>query len=145
MAYFLGRYEYALDARGRVPVPPRYRDALARGAVISQGSPDQCLRLYTAESFEEQAALYTSEPATRRVGRVARHAFFTRSFGVELDRQGRILIPAPLRTFAGLESNVIVVGAGEWLEVWDPERFEAEMTVVDDELEKTFESMEPQT
>lgn len=132
-----------MDARGRVPVPPRYRDALARGAVLSQGSPDPCLRLYTAESFEEQAAIYTSEPATRKTGRLTRHAFFTRSFGVDLDRQGRILIPASLRDYAGLGSNVIVVGAGEWLEIWKPESFEAEMAAVDQELESTLESLEP--
>ena len=126
MPYFLGRYEYAMDERGRVPLPPRYRDAFARGAVLSQG-PDPCLRLFTAESFEEQAALYTSEPATERTGRITRRAFFARSFSVELDRQGRILLPGPLRAYAALEGNVVVVGAGEWLEIWNPERFDAEM------------------
>lgn len=141
--YFLGRYEYAMDGRGRVPLPPRYRDVLVLGAVLSQGSPEPCLRLYTAESFEQQAALYTSEPATRRAGRITRHAFFARSFSVELDRQGRILVPGPLRVYAALEGNVVVVGAGEWLEIWNPERFEAEMAVVDDQLESTLESMEP--
>ena len=142
MTYFLGRYEYAMDGRGRVPLPPRYRDVLARGSVLSQGSPDLCLRLFTAESFEQQAALYTSEPGTRRSGRITRHAFFTRSFPVELDRQGRILVPAPLRAYASLEGTVVVVGAGEWLELWNPERFEAEMSLVDDRLEDTLESLE---
>lgn len=141
--FFLGRYEYAMDERGRVPVPPRYRDALAQGAVLGQGSPDRCLRLYTEESFEQEAVLYTSEPATRRAGRITRHAFFARSFPVDLDRQGRILVPAALRTYAGLEGNALVVGSGEWLEIWDPERFDAEMAVVDDELEGTLESVEP--
>jgi MraZ protein len=126
-------------------VPPRYRDLLARGAVLSQGSPDTCLRLYTAESFEQQAALYTHEPPTRRTGRITRHAFFARSFAVELDRQGRILVPGPLRAFAGLDGNVVVAGSGEWLEIWNPERFEAEMAVVDDELESTLESVEPRS
>ena len=145
MQYFLGRYEYAMDERGRVPLPPRYRDLFIRGAVLSQGSPDRCLRLYTTESFEQEAALYTSEPAIRRAGRITRHAFFTRSFPVELDRQGRILIPAPLREYAGLDGNVVVVGSGEWLEIWNPERFDAEMAVVDDELESTLESVEPRS
>ena len=143
MEYFLGRYDYAMDDRGRVPVPPRYRDQFARGAVLSQGSPDTCVRLYTAESFEQQAALYASEPSTRRAGRITRHAFFSRSFSVELDRQGRLLIPAALRSYAGLEANAIVVGAGEWLEIWSPERFEVEMAVVDEQLETTLEAMEP--
>ncbi|MDZ4278056.1 MAG: hypothetical protein U1B78_02840 [Dehalococcoidia bacterium] len=142
MPFFLGRYDYSMDARGRAPLPPRYRDAFARGAVLSQGSPVPCLRLYTAQSFEQQAALYTSEPVTRRAGRVARHGFFSRSFPVEPDRQGRILVPGPLRQFAGLEGNVVVVGAGEWLEMWNAERFEAAMAVVDEQLEDTLESME---
>ena len=94
--FFLGRYEYAMDERGRVPVPPRYREPVAAGAVLGQGSPDRCLRLYTEESFEQEAALYTSEPATRRAGRITRHAFFARSFPVDVDRQGRILVPAAL-------------------------------------------------
>ncbi len=124
--YFLGRYEYAMDARGRVPLPPRFRDDFARGAVLSQG-PDLCLRLFTAESFDQQAALYTSEPATERSGRIMRRGFFARSFSVELDRQGRILIPGSLRAYASLEASVAVVGAGEWLEIWNPERLDAEM------------------
>ena len=52
--YFLGRYEYAMDDRGRVPIPPRYSDLFARGGMLNQG-PDPCLRLFTNESFEEQA------------------------------------------------------------------------------------------
>ena len=129
MQYFLGRYEYAMDERGRVPVPPRYRELFAHGAVLNQG-PDPCLRLFTAESFEQQATLYTSEPAIERGGRVTRHGFFANSFSVELDGQGRMLIPAPLRVYAGLEGSVVVAGAGEWLEIWDPGQFEAEMAAV---------------
>ena len=144
MQYLLGRYEYAMDDRGRVPLPPRYRDVFARGAVLSQG-PDPCLRLFTAEGFEQQAELYTRRLATQRAGRVMRHAFFANSFSLDLDRQGRILIPAPLREYAGLDGNVIVAGSGEWLEIWNPERFEAEMAVVDDELESTLESVEPRS
>lgn len=137
MQYFLGRYEYAMDERGRVPVPPRYRDEFVQGAVLNQG-PDPCLRLFTAQSFEQQAALYTSAPAIERSGRMTRHAFFANSFTVEPDRQGRILVPAPLRAYAGLESSVIVAGAGEWIEVWNPDRFEREMS-------EAARSQEPQT
>jgi MraZ protein len=124
--YFLGRYDYAMDDRGRVPVPPRYRDLLARGAMLNQG-PDPCLRLFTQESFDNQAQLYTSLPSIQREGRMTRLAFFSNSFSVELDKQGRILIPAPLRTYARLEGNVVISGAGEWLGIWNPEQFEVEM------------------
>lgn len=122
MDYFLGRFDYAMDDRGRIPLPPRYRDAFAVGPVLSQG-PDPCLRLFTAESFREQATLYTSGEATEEAARATRRSFFANSFSVELDAQGRILIPPPLRTFAGLASSVVIAGAGEWLEIWDPQRF----------------------
>jgi MraZ protein len=131
-----------MDARGRVPVPPRYRDLLLRGAVISQGSPDLCLRLYTTENFERQAELFTHQLPTRKAGRIARQSYFGRSFPVDVDRQGRILIPATLRVHAGLESNVVMIGAGEWMNIWSPERFDAEMTLTDERLEDTLEAME---
>ena len=137
MQYFLGRYDYAMDERGRVPVPPRYRNLLAKGAVLNRG-PDSCLRLFTTESFDQQAELYTQQPAIERAGRMTRHGFFANSYPVELDRQGRILIPGPLRAHAELEGSVVVAGAGEWLEIWNPEQFDAEMARV-----SAAESAEP--
>ena len=144
MTYLLGTFEYAMDARGRVPLPPRYRDLFSRGGVISQGSPDLCLRLFTAEGFERQAAHYTTQPGTRKAGRIVRQGFFARSYPVDLDGQGRILVPGSLREYARLEGNAVIVGAGEWLEIWNPERFQAQMSVVDDLLEDTLESLEPE-
>jgi MraZ protein len=140
---FLGTYEYAMDGRGRVPVPPRYRDLLTRGAVISQGSPDLCLRLYTVEGFERLGAIFMSQPVTRKAGRIARESYFGRAFPVDVDRQGRVLIPASLRAHAGLENSVIMIGAGEWLNIWSPEHFDEEMKLVDERLEDTLEAMEP--
>jgi MraZ protein len=102
--------------------------------VLNQG-PDPCLRLFTSESFDQQAALHTREPALDRDARLTRRGFFANSFRVELDRQGRILVPAPLRAYAGLEGNVIVSGSGEWLEVWQPERFTEVMRQADEHLQ----------
>jgi MraZ protein len=65
---------------------------------------------------------------------------FSRSFEAELDKQNRILIPGHMREYATLSGKVLVVGAGEWLEVWAPDAYEAEMSRVDAELEKTLES-----
>jgi len=133
-----------MDGRGRVPVPPRYRELFSRGGVISQGSPDLCLRLFTADGFDQQAAHYTRPPGTRKAGRIVRQGFFARSYPADLDAQGRMLVPAPLREYARLEGNVVIVGAGDWLEIWNPERFLAQMAVVDEVLEETLEAMEPE-
>ena len=140
--YFLGTFDYAMDERGRIPLPPRYRDAFRDGIVLSQGSPDNCLRLHTPDSFEQQAADFTSESRLHRRGRDMRRALFPRTHLAELDKQNRVLVPPPLREFAGLSGRVLVVGAGECLEVWSPEAYEAEMAAVDARLERTLESIE---
>ena len=130
-----------MDERGRVPLPPKYRDAFREGIVLSQGSPDPCLRVYTQSSFDAQAAEWTAPSAMRRKGRDLRK-LFSRSFEVELDKQNRILIPAALRAYAGLEGKVLVIGTGEYLEIWSPEAYAREMERVDADLEATLESIE---
>lgn len=140
--YFLGTFDYAMDERGRVPLPPRYRDAFREGIVLSQGSPDRCLRVYTQTSFTSQATEFTAESAMRRKGRDLRKALFSRSHEAELDKQNRVLIPAALREYAALSGKVLVIGAGEWLEIWSPEAYTKEMARVDAELETTLESIE---
>lgn len=141
--YFLGTFDYAMDERGRLPLPPRYRDAFREGIVLSQGSPDRCLRLYTPKGFNEHAALVTSVPALHRRGRVMRRGVFGGSFHAELDGQNRVLIPGPLRQYAGLSAKVRLVGAGEFFEVWATESYDEELARVEQELESTFESFEP--
>jgi len=140
--YFLGTFDYAMDERGRVPLPPRYRDSFREGIVLSQGSPDRCLRVYTVAAFTSQASEFTAESAMHRRGRDLRKVLFSRSHEAELDKQNRVLIPAPLREYAGLSGKVLVIGAGEWLEIWAPETYESEMTRIEDGFEQTLESIE---
>ena|SRR3990172_9038149 len=140
--HFLGTSEYAMDERGRVPLPPKYRDAFREGIVLSQGSPDPCLRVYTQSSFEEQARDWTALSAMRAKGRDLRRVLFSRSFDVELDNQNRILIPAALRTYASLDGKVLVIGAGECLEIWSPAAYAQHMSRIDADLEATLESIE---
>ncbi len=140
--YFLGTFDYAMDERGRVPLPPRYRNAFREGIVLSQGSPDQCIRLYTQGAFEEQARQYTAQTSMRRKGRDLRKVLFSTSHHAQLDAQNRLLIPGALREFAGLSGKVLLVGTGEWLELWAPETYESEMSRIEDQLEATLESIE---
>jgi MraZ protein len=120
---FLGKHDYSMDERGRVPMPPRFREALMHGVILTQGSPDRCVRAYPLDGFEQQAALYTGQPLTTHAGRVMRRAFFSGAYDAELDRQGRVLIPPLLRQWAGLDGQVAVVGTGDAIEVWDAARF----------------------
>lgn len=122
---FLGKHEYSMDERGRVPMPPRYREALMKGLVLTEGAPDVCLRAYPADDFNRQAELYLSRPITSEFGRDARNAVFGSAESVDMDRQGRVLIPANLRDFAGLSGQVVVVGNGDSFLIWDAENYES--------------------
>ncbi len=124
--HFLGTYEYSMDDRGRVPLPPRFRPELKRdGLVLTQGTPDRCVRGYPNAKFEEMAAIIMSQPVTTEAGRVLRRVFFSAAFATELDGQGRVLVPPPLRRWAHLAGEVVVTGTGDALEIWNQSEFES--------------------
>lgn len=138
---FLGDYEYTIDDRGRVPIPPRYREAFAQGAVLVQ-AVDGCLELYTQEGHDRWADFVEEQGAHQRKGRELERGVFSHSFYAELDRQGRLLIPPRCRRHAGLEGPVIIVGRGRCLEIWSAQRWEEEDGRVNQELAQIMESME---
>ncbi len=137
---FLGNYDYAMDERGRVPIPPRFRDAFVTGIVLTQGTPDRCIRAYPQSSFDDQAAEYLAQPVTSRVGRIMRREFFSRAWPSELDRQGRVLVPGQLRSYAGLEGGVTLLGSGEWIEIWNPDDLRKALAEEEDEYIRKLES-----
>ena len=137
---FLGKHDYSMDERGRIPMPPRFREALMQGIILTQGTPDHCIRAYPLDAFEQQAALYTESPVTTRSGRVARRAFFSGAYQAELDRQGRVLIPPVLREFAGLEGQVVIVGIGEGMEIWNSDDFATALAQEEEEFRQAMDS-----
>jgi MraZ protein len=137
---FLGKYDYSMDERGRVPMPPRFREALMQGVILTRGAPDRCVRAYPVDGFEQQAALYMSEPVTTQAGRLLRRHFFSNAYDAELDRQGRVLIPPPLRAFAGLEGQVVILGAGDAIEIWGAGDFEGAIAAEETNFRQTLGS-----
>ena len=123
---FRGIYEHTLDDRGRVAVPARYRQEFAAGAVLTVG-PEGCIEVYTQTGFDTMSDEFASEPATTPSGRRARRRFDAHSFDTDLDRQGRILVPARFRDVVGLDGPVIIAGRRECLEIWSPARWEREL------------------
>ncbi len=114
---FLGQYAHTLDAKGRITIPVRFRPPLASGAYVTQGF-DRNLVVYTTESFERIASranqLTTTDPEARAVRRV----LFGGATEVGLNSAGRILLPDFLRQYAGVENESVLVGAGEYFEIW---------------------------
>lgn len=140
--HFTGTFDYAMDDRGRVPIPPRYRDAFREGVVLGQGSPDTCVRLYTPGAWEQEAARYLAQSPMRRKGRDLRRGFFSRTEETKLDAQHRVLIPSWLRDYGKLSKKVLLLGVGEWMELWDPGRHQEELARLDERLEEAMESVE---
>ena len=118
---FVGRYEHSLDDKGRVILPARFRTSFDSLALISKFN-ERCLAIWTPEEFdkkaEEMAGLMDGTPEERQRAR----AWSMGSAEVDLDRQGRVAIPAYLRDFADLTegSTVLVHGALTHLELWNP-------------------------
>jgi MraZ protein len=124
---FRGNQEYQLDDRNRVAIPARYRDHFNAGAVLTPGL-ERCVAVYTVEGYEARAAVLEQVAAESEEGRKLRRAFFGNSFDVQKDNQGRLLIPAKLMTYAGLQakSDVMIVGTQECLEIWDKTMWDAQ-------------------
>jgi MraZ protein len=138
---FRGTYEHTVDDRGRVAIPARYRHEFVDGAVLTM-SPEGCVEVYAPDGFDEMSNLVTVEPATHLKGRRLRRGFFAQSWDAELDRQGRILIPAQLREDAQLNGAVVINGRRECLEVWNRDRWEKELEEVKAAYAAELESLE---
>ena len=129
---FYGTYEHAMDERGRLAVPAAFRRDFGAGGVL-RPSVEGCIELYTSEGFEAEAArrLSGEEESSRTLAaRRTRRQFMAEAFAVELDRQGRIVVPAPIRATTGLDGRAVVVGCGDYLEVWEYERWLAEQAAL---------------
>lgn len=121
---FTGEYRHAVDGKGRIAVPARFRARLDGGAYVAEWI-DGCLGLFPRAAFEALAARVAARPVTDPSIRAFGRAVFAGAFEVELDGQGRILVPAGQRAWAGIGSEAVVVGAIDRLELWAPDRWDA--------------------
>ncbi len=138
---FLGEFEYRVDDKGRVPVPPKFRRELKEGVILTPG-PEKCILLYTPAEWKKLAdALTTGAIARSKVRRLNR-AIFATAFNLSLDGQGRIALPIPLREYAGIEDEVIIAGANTYLELWNKEQWEEERTISQEQAWQIIESLE---
>lgn len=120
---FIGTYPYQKDSKNRVPIPPRYRDDFKEGAVLTTGL-EPCVVLYTLAGFEEAAEKVESIPEETEEGRDARRDFFANAQPIDKDSQHRLTLQEKWVQHAGLDKEVMVIGAGKWLEIWDKATWE---------------------
>lgn len=115
---FLGTYTPKLDEKGRFFLPAKFRDELANGLVITR-SQDRCLAIYPLETFAKLAASAQQAPATVKNVRDFQRMLAAGASDETPDKQGRVTIPPLLRGYAGLDKEIVVVGAISRVEVWD--------------------------
>jgi MraZ protein len=128
---FTGEYRHAVDDKGRVAVPVRFRLELTGGALVSKWI-DGCLAIHPRVAWDALATRVGALPVTDAGARVFQRYIFGAAFEVDLDRQGRLVIPAVLREFAQLEAEAVVVGSRDHLELWSPQRWAAYSARMDD-------------
>lgn len=119
---FIGEYRHSIDEKGRLAIPTKYRDRLIGGAVVTRGL-DRCLFVYPRQAWEELAGRIAALPLSKANTRSFARFLLAGAMDVELDRQGRIVLPEYLRSFAGVQKSVVVAGLYNRMEVWDEEQW----------------------
>ncbi len=129
---FLGQYEHSIDEKGRLTIPARYRELLAaEGAYITQGF-DRNLMVITTSTFESLSARVNELSLTDQNARLLKRLMFSNAVQAEFDKAGRILIPQFLRQTAVLNNAVMIVGSGDYFEIWSQELWAEQRALLQD-------------
>lgn len=113
----LGEFQHTLDEKGRMAIPVKFRGNLAGGAIITRGL-DKCLFVFTTKDWEALAQKLVALPLSQANSRAFARLMLAGAMDVEMDKQGRILVPDYLREYANLEKEVVVTGLYNRIEIW---------------------------
>jgi|TARA_B100000315_G_C14585713_1_gene592885 MraZ protein len=138
---FFGEFEYKLDEKGRLPLPPRFRDHLKGGVVLTPGI-EKCIIAYPVLEWKKLAESLTSGSVTRSKLRRLSRAIFATAFHLMIDGQGRISLPAPLREYTEITDEVVVTGANSYIELWNRANWEEEKATCQQQAWQIIESLE---
>lgn len=139
---FLGESTYKVDEKGRVPIPPKFRDELQKGMVLTQGV-DPCLCIYPLSEFEKVRAGISAQPGNA-MGRRLKRFVFAKAIEARIDRIGRVPIPEWLRKYAGITDTAIIIGQNLYAEIWSPENWQVESDGIEKDAWQIAEIVESQ-
>ncbi len=120
---FMSEYNHTIDAKGRLIIPSKFRELLGEEFVVSRGM-DGCLFVYTNEDWIAFEQKVRELPMINKEARWFSRFFLAGAAQVELDKQGRILLPVKLREFAELDKDVVLVGVGSRIEIWSKDKWD---------------------
>lgn len=120
---FIGEYRHSIDEKGRLAIPVKFRQLLKDGAVVTKGL-DNCLFLYTRQEWRKLADKLTLLPLSKANSRAFARLMLAGAMDIEIDKQGRAMIPEYLRKFSKIGKKVVVAGLYSRLELWDEREWE---------------------
>ena len=120
---FIGEYQHTIDAKGRIIMPSKFREQLGDTVVVTKGL-DNCLVVYSNDEWMELEKKLRTLPLTSKEARAFTRFFFAGATECQLDKQGRILIPANLRKHAALEKDVVIIGVSSRIEMWSKDMWD---------------------
>jgi MraZ protein len=137
----VGEFEHTIDDKNRLTLPARFRERFAEGIVVTRGI-DRCLEAYTREGWQRlvETRIASLDPLSQESRRMRRY-FFSAAQDAELDRQGRLMLPAPLIDHAKLGREVVVAGVHDHLEIWNRAAWRAELAEVEGSAEHVAERL----
>ena len=136
---FMGEYNHTVDAKGRLIVPSKFREQLGEEFVVTKGL-DGCLFVYENTEWKALEEKLHALPLTNANARKFSRFFLAGATTCEVDKQGRILLPAVLRDFAGIDKDAVLVGVGSRIEIWSKDAWNESNTY--DDMEEIAENME---
>jgi MraZ protein len=138
---FFGEFEYKIDEKGRVPVPPKFRSSLKGGVVLSPGV-EGCITAYPMSEWDKLAATISSGALSPSKLRMLKRVVFATAFNMEIDGQGRVALPPPLRNHAEIINEVIIIGANNYFELWNKIRWQEEKAMFQEKAWQLLEGLE---
>ena len=137
----LGAHEHTLDDKNRLTLPAKFRQAFSDGVVVTRGL-DRCLYAYRREDWGRlvESRLAPLDPLGKE-GRKMHRYFFASATEADLDKQGRVMLPAPLIEYAQLGREVVVAGVNDRLEIWDREAWRRELAEIEGSAEDVAERL----
>ena len=136
----MGEFQHTIDAKGRLIVPAKLREKLGEKFVVTRGL-DGCLFGYPLSEWEQLEAKLNEMPLAKKDARTFVRFFYSAATECELDKQGRMNIPASLRTHGNLTKNCVIVGVSNRIEIWDEERWQAFTQEAEENFDEIAESM----
>lgn len=137
---FMGEYSHTIDAKGRLIMPAKFREELGSHCVVTRGL-EGCLSVYTMDAWLTLANSMKKLKASKESVRAFKRFLFGSAAEVEFDKQGRILLPPTLRTYAKLTKDVTVLGTGDKVEIWDAAAYEAYAASIVPDIEDIAETL----